>query len=134
MLNYTSESSKQKAEELEKSLQEKYGVQIVLAQADMASLKGPGYIVEIAKSHFSHPKSGNFQLDIIVNNAGVASVVMLQDVTVEKFEFEYNVNVRGPMLLVQAAQQYLPKDKSGRSKSPHVPHIAPSSTLMPKST
>ena len=32
----------------------------------------------------------------------------------ENFHWQYNVNVLGPLLLMQAAQQYLPHDRSGR--------------------
>ena len=80
----------------------------------MGSPTGPGHIVNTAKNNFSHPKSGAFRLDIIINNAGVAGDAPLQDIKVEEFTRQYNINVLGPLLLVQAALPYLPHDRSGR--------------------
>lgn len=83
-------------------------------QADLGTEAGPAHIVEIARNHFSHPKSGKFQIDILINNAGVSVNNTLEACSAEDFAFQYNVNVRGPLLLVKAAQPYLPTDRSGR--------------------
>lgn len=80
----------------------------------MGSTAGPAHIVNTTKNHFSHPKSGTFRIDIIINNAGIAGNALLQDVKPEEFTKQYNVNVLGPLLLVQAALPYLPNDRSGR--------------------
>ncbi len=80
----------------------------------MGDPTGPGYIINTARNHFAHPKTGKFRIDIIINNAGVATNVPIKDVKVEDFHRCYNVNVLGPLLLIQAAQQYLPTDRSGR--------------------
>lgn len=80
----------------------------------MGSEKGPKHIIEVAKNHFQHPKTHKFQLDIIINNAGVARNDTLESVNCDEFARQYNVNVRGPMLLMQAALPYLPQDRSGR--------------------
>ena len=52
--------------------------------------------------------------DIVINNAGVASKSALQDCTSEEFDRLYQVNVRGPLLLMKAVQPYMPTDRSGR--------------------
>lgn len=80
----------------------------------MGTENGPAYIVSMAKNNFSHPKTQKFQLDIIVNNAGVASKTKIEDCTSEEFTRLYSVNVRGPLLLMKAALPYLPTDRSGR--------------------
>lgn len=80
----------------------------------MGKANGPAHLINTAKNHFSHPRSGKFQIDIIINNAGVSQNMPLEEVTIENFHEQYNVNVLGPILLVQAAQQYLPHDRSGR--------------------
>ena len=49
-----------------------------------------------------------------MNNAGIASKTSLEDCTCEEFARLYNVNVRGPMLLMKAILPYLPTDRSGR--------------------
>jgi 3-oxoacyl-[acyl-carrier protein] reductase len=47
------------------------------------------------------------QIDIIVNNAGVTKQGELGTISVDDFAYVYNINVRGPLLLVQAAMPHL---------------------------
>lgn len=75
---------------------------------------GPPHLINTSKNHFSHPKSGKFQIDIIVNNAGVSVNQTIENVTIEEYERQYRINVLGPLLLMQAALPYLPHDRSGR--------------------
>lgn len=114
VINYTSDSSAQIAEDLASELQAEYRIKALSVQASMGSENGPKHLVEITKNNFAHPKTGKFQLDIIVNNAGVAGNNTVENVDCEDFARQYNVNVRGPLLLVQAAAPYLPNDRSGR--------------------
>lgn len=80
----------------------------------MGSLTGPGHLITTAKNHFADPSTGSFQIDIIVNNAGISINQFLQDITLEVYEKTYRINVLGPLLLMQAALPYLPHDRSGR--------------------
>ncbi len=80
----------------------------------MGNSNGPAHLITSAKNHFSHPRSGKFQIDIIINNAAVAKDMPLQEVSPEEFTRQYNVNVLGPILVMQAALPYLPTDRSGR--------------------
>jgi NAD(P)-dependent dehydrogenase (short-subunit alcohol dehydrogenase family) len=57
---------------------------------------------------------GNFQIDIIVHNAGVSINLPIEECDAKDFAFQYNVNVRGPLLLMKEALPYLPHDRSGR--------------------
>jgi NAD(P)-dependent dehydrogenase (short-subunit alcohol dehydrogenase family) len=114
ILNYTSESSGDKTKNLASSLQNQHHIKTVIVQADMGSETGPAHVVEIAKNHFAHPKTGKFQIDIIINNAGVSHGNKIATCNAEDFAWQYNVNVRGPLFLVQAALPYLPTDRSGR--------------------
>ncbi|KAF1995041.1 NAD(P)-binding protein [Amniculicola lignicola CBS 123094] len=114
VLNYTSESSTKITEDLAAELQTQYGVQALPVQASMGSENGPQHIIDVAKNHFQHPKTQKFQIDIIINNAGVAGNKTIENVTCEDFARQYNINVRGPLLLLQAALPYLPHDRSGR--------------------
>lgn len=110
MVNYTSDSSTERASALATELKEAYSVEAIPAQADLSSVHGPAKLVSIAKDHYS----GSFQIDIIVNNAGIVLPSPIGNITVDEFQDQYNINVRGPMLLVQAALPYLPTDRSGR--------------------
>ncbi|KAF3035040.1 Histidine kinase [Didymella heteroderae] len=67
----------------------------------------------------SYNAAGTFQVDIVINNAGVSSNQYLNDSEqgpIEKSEFDrvYTINVLAPLLLTQLVQPYLPKDRSGR--------------------
>ena len=80
----------------------------------MGTQTGPAHLITTAKNHFSHPKTGKFQIDIVINNAGVSHNAKLEDVEVSDYEWQYRINVLGPLLLMQAALPYLPHDRSGR--------------------
>ena len=112
-MNFASDSSKDKARKVAQELHSEYGVKAVPAQADVATMNGPKKLVEIARFHFINT-DGEFQIDIIVNNAGVCNPEALEGLTTEAYDGAFNINARGPALLVSAAIPYLPKDRSGR--------------------
>ncbi|WPH02204.1 Hypothetical protein R9X50_00505900 [Acrodontium crateriforme] len=114
LLNYTSDSSADRTIKLGEQLSAEYGVQCVAMQADMGSLNGPAHVVTTAVNHFAHPKTKKLQIDIIINNAGIAGKTFIEDSSAEEFDRLYHVNVRGPLLLMKAAMQFLPNDRSGR--------------------
>jgi len=114
ILNYTSDSSASKATALAEELEAEYGVSAITVQADLGTTTGPEFVITTAKNHFSHPKTGKFQIDIIINNAGISENAPIEKVTLDVFERTYAVNVRGPLLLIKAAEPYLPHDRSGR--------------------
>lgn len=78
----------------------------------MGTPTGPSHIINTAKEHF--PKTGTFQIDILINNAGVSRNLKIEECTIEDYEWQYRINVLGPLLLMQAALPYLPHDRSGR--------------------
>jgi NAD(P)-dependent dehydrogenase (short-subunit alcohol dehydrogenase family) len=114
VINYTSDSSAEKTQQLAEKLQQTYNIKCLPVQADLGSENGPAHIIEMTKNNFSHPKSGKFQIDIIINNAGVASNLAVEECNSDDFAKLYNVNVRGPLFLMKAAMPYLPHDRSGR--------------------
>lgn len=114
VLNYTSDSSTEIASDLASSLQSTHGIKAISVQADVSDPNGPQHLVTTAKNNFSHAKTGKFQIDIIINNAGVSIGMPLEETTVDLFNKQYAVNVLGPILLVKAALPYLPHDRSGR--------------------
>ncbi|KAI0189631.1 3-oxoacyl-reductase [Xylaria flabelliformis] len=115
VLGYTSASSKPNAEALAKDLESRHNVKTLPVQADLGTVEGPESLIEAVKSSKALLKpDGSFQIDILVNNAGVAQNNLLPAVTVAQFDASYRVNVLGPLLLTQAAEPYLPRDRSGR--------------------
>ncbi|KAK0708750.1 hypothetical protein B0T21DRAFT_298271 [Apiosordaria backusii] len=111
-LNYTSPSSTEIAKALAAKLTSAHNIKAVPIQADIGTPEGPASLVQQARANFY--SGDHFQVDIIINNAGIAQNALLPDVTIPQFEATYRVNVLGPLLLVQATQPYLPKDRSGR--------------------
>ncbi|KAI1632978.1 short-chain dehydrogenase [Biscogniauxia mediterranea] len=109
VLAYTSDSSKAATEALSQTLESTHKVRTLIVQADLGTPEGPAHLISTVKSHFDP-----FQLDILINNAGVAHNNLLPAITIAQFEASYRVNVLGPLLLTQAAEPYLPRDRSGR--------------------
>ncbi|RWA05460.1 hypothetical protein EKO27_g9640 [Xylaria grammica] len=115
VLGYTSSSSQPIVETLAKDLESKHNIKAVPIRADLGTVDGPRSLIETARSSNALLKpDGSFQIDILVNNAGVAINSKLPDITAEQFDLSYRVNVLGPLLVTQAAQPYLPHDRSGR--------------------
>ncbi|KAK6396764.1 hypothetical protein LTR65_008662 [Meristemomyces frigidus] len=114
IINYTSDSSAEKTQKFAEQLQTNYGVRCLPVQADMGSENGPAHIVNTALNYFARPKTRKLQIDVVINNAGVASKTPLEDSECQEFARLYNVNVRGPLLLMKAVMPYLPYDRSGR--------------------
>ncbi|KFA65121.1 hypothetical protein S40285_07153 [Stachybotrys chlorohalonatus IBT 40285] len=112
ILNYTSASSAALASSLQAKLESAHGIRAVPVQAEIGSPTGASTLVGAAKEAFT--VDGKFTIDIVVNNAGVAKNNFIPDVTEGEFHDLYRVNVLGPLLLIQAAQPYLPTDRSGR--------------------
>ena len=113
MVTYTSDSSSPKAQAVASSLTSTYGVTAITLQADLSTPSGPRQLIETARSLLQTPE-GKFQIDIIINNAGVCNPEPLESLTAEAYDGAYNLNARGPALLVSAAIPYLPTDRSGR--------------------
>lgn len=113
MINYTSASSTELAASVAQQLSATHNIRAIPVQADVGTPTGATALIAAAKDNFTDANS-RFQIDILVNNAGIAKNGMLPQVTVADFEDSYRVNVLGPLLVVQAAQPYLPNDRSGR--------------------
>ena len=120
LLVYTSDSSTEPTKALCQQLQSEYGSLCVPIQADLSDpTRAAPHIVETAKNNFAHPRSGRFQIDILINNAGIAGNKHLNDaeegpIEITQFDEQYHINVLAPLLLMQAVAPYLPKDRSGR--------------------
>jgi 3-oxoacyl-[acyl-carrier protein] reductase len=54
--------------------------------------------------------TGGKKIDILVNNAGVSIMRPLQDISLDQWDAQVNLNVRGMMLLTQAVLPHLAHD------------------------
>jgi len=116
-LGYTSPSSASAAKVLATTLSSQHTIRAVAISADLSSPAGPSTLITSTITHFfptSESEANTPRIDIIINNAGIARNAFLPSVTIPDFEETYKVNVLAPLLLVQAAQRYLPTDRTGR--------------------
>lgn len=90
-----------------------YNVRGMVIKADISAPNGAQELVTSAKKFLSRPE-GKFQIDIVINNAGVAKEATIEEIKVEDFEQLYRINVLGPIYVMQAVLPYLPRDRSGR--------------------
>jgi len=114
VITYTSNSSTSLAADLVKELTTVYNVHALSVQADLGTTNGAQSIVAAVKEAFAARGRSDVRIDIVVHNAGVAHNNPLSKITLDEFDRSYNVNVRGPLLLMQAVEPYLPHDRSGR--------------------
>lgn len=84
----------------------------VLAQINITTADGPERLIEIARTSFS--SDGNFQIDILINNAAIVNPAPMGSVTLSDFTETFDLNARAPLFVLQAAIPYLPNDRSGR--------------------
>lgn len=120
---YTSKSSTALTKELSQKLEARYGIKTFAVQADLGTPQGPLALIAATRDQVlgqtsagapGQGRHGGFQVDILINNAGVAKNDKLPDVKGDDFDHTFHVNVRGPLLLMQAVEPYLPRDRSGR--------------------
>ncbi|KAL6235488.1 hypothetical protein BDW75DRAFT_209228 [Aspergillus navahoensis] len=77
------------------------GSSAITIKADLRDPASPARIVAETVRQFGE------HIDILVNNAGVELVKPLQEITVADFGFVYDLNVRAPMLMLQAVLPHL---------------------------
>ena len=121
LLVFTSDFSKTPTQELCEELASTHGIRCTSIQANLSSAtEAASIIVKAAQDFFSsYNKTGTFQVDILINNAGVGSNQFMNDErrgAIDETEFNrvYAVNVLAPLLLTQAVAPHLPNDRSGR--------------------
>ena len=121
LLAYTSDSSREPTEKYCKELSSSHQIHATLVQADLSQPQASAdKILEAAKAFFSsYNPQGSFQIDILINNAGVSSNQFMNDpkkgpIVESEFNRVYAINVLAPLLLTQAVAPFLPNDRSGR--------------------
>ncbi|KAG8161770.1 hypothetical protein KVR01_008757 [Diaporthe batatas] len=117
VLGYTSPSSSSKAAELKAAIEAlPHRPRAHAVQADLGSLEGPGHLVSEtvrwagAEGLGGSGSGSGSKIDILVNNAGLERVKGLAELVVADYDAVFNVNVRGTMLLTQAALPHLGAD------------------------
>jgi len=83
----------------------KAGGKAVAVGGDVSKATQANALVEAAVSNFG-------KLDIVVNNSGVYKFGAIEEFNDEHFDNHFNVNVRGALLVTQAAMKHLPEGGS----------------------
>jgi 3-oxoacyl-[acyl-carrier protein] reductase len=113
VIHYNSTSSEKAARSLASELAEQFKVRCEVIQADLSTDEGPDSLIAQAKSRFS-TSDGHFQIDILINNAGMVHNAVLGEITSQDFYKVYRINTLAPLLVMQSVMPYLPHDRSGR--------------------
>ncbi|KAF4342390.1 3-oxoacyl [Fusarium beomiforme] len=121
LLTYTSNSSTELTKKLCNDFSSLHNIQCSSVQADLSNpSEATPKIIDAARSfHASYKPNQPFQIDILINNAGVSSNQHMNDEkrgAIQEVEFHrvYNVNVLAPLLLTQAVAPHLPANRAGR--------------------
>lgn len=104
IINYT--KSKEKAEEVCEEIS-KLGGRALPFCADVADRKAVDEMIAFAHSNFG-------SISTLVNNAGIAEQIMFCDITEEKWDRMFAVDVKGVYNCIQAALPDMIHNKSGR--------------------
>mgnify|MGYP005777246699 FL=1 len=98
---------KEQAESIEKFIQSHYQVETLLVQGDVANEEDVKQMVEEVLSKFG-------QIDVLVNNAGIAIDTMFEDKTVDNFRRTLDVNLIGTFLMGKYIGKIMFNQKTGR--------------------
>lgn len=104
ILGYTSPGSASNVKELQAKIEAlPHKPKAHSVQADLGQLSAPKKFVDELLSW----SSGDLKIDILVNNAATLTMRNLAEVTLEDYEYVYNVNIRGTLFFTQAILPYL---------------------------
>ena len=104
IINYV--NSKEKAEKLKNELEEKYNINVLTVQADLADEKEIKNMVDIALNKFG-------EIDVLVNNAGIIIDKEFEEKTIENWKQTLNINLIAPFILTKLIGKEMVKNKSG---------------------
>ena len=86
---------------------EDMGKRVIRLQMDISNLDEINTAIDDSVRHFG-------QLDILVNNVGVAPESVAEDVSEKNFDYTLDVNLKGTFFVTQAAGKVMIKQNSGR--------------------
>ncbi|KAK5164659.1 uncharacterized protein LTR77_009865 [Saxophila tyrrhenica] len=101
VITYSSDRSKAPVEQLISQIKVEARSSAIGVQCNLQHLSAPKEIIDASIQAF-----GN-HIDILVNNAAAISANFISDITPEYFEEIFSLNVRAPLLMVQAVHPHL---------------------------
>lgn len=105
IINYN--NSKEKAENLQKEIEENFKVKVMTIKADVSNEKEVQNMVEQAIKKFK-------KIDILVNNASIANDNFITYKTKEEFLRVININLIGTFLTTKYVSKYMLEQKQGK--------------------
>jgi len=120
VVNYA--SSKEGAEKVVEGIRASGGKAIAV-RADVSKAKDAQGLIDDTLKAFG-------RLDVLVNNSGVYEFAPIEGVTEESFDRLFNVNVRGLLLVTQAASKHLPEGGSIINVGSGVTRITPPNSAV----
>ena len=102
IINYV--NSKEKAVKLKNELEEKYNIDVLTMQADLADEEAIKNMVDNAIEKFG-------KIDILVNNAGIIIDKEFEDKTIEDWKQTLNINLIAPFILTKLIGKEMVKNK-----------------------
>ena len=101
VITYSSDRSKSGADALVKQCKTEFGTDAIDVQCNLSDPSAPKQIIDATIKAFGQ------DVDILVNNAATISGEKIEDITPEHFDEVFHLNVRAPMLMVQAVLPHL---------------------------
>jgi 3-oxoacyl-[acyl-carrier protein] reductase len=101
----------------------KAGGKAVAVQGDVSKATDAQTIVDAAIKHYG-------RLDILVNNSGVYEFAPIEAITEEHYDRQFDVNVRGLLLVTQAAVKHLGEGASIINVGSLVSRLVPANTVV----
>jgi 3-oxoacyl-[acyl-carrier protein] reductase len=99
------------------------GGKAVSARADVSKAAEARSLVDAALTNYG-------RLDVVVNNSGIYAFAPIDDFDEEHFDATFDVNVRGPLLVIQAALKHLGEGASIINIGSGVSRITPAGTVV----
>ena len=104
VINYL--NSQKQALDLQKEIEEKYHVKVLLIQADVTKEDDVKHLVNKTIEKFN-------KIDVLVNNAGIAIDSTIEDKTVENFQKVLDTNLISTFLMCKYVGKEMCKNKEG---------------------
>lgn len=100
VINYN--KGKEEANELKKYVENKFNVNALVIEADVANEKAVVNMIELIIKAFG-------RIDVVVNNAGIVFDRSFEEIMVDEFKRTLEVNVLGAFLVSREAAKYMKK-------------------------
>ena len=107
VINYRSESSKKRSDELSEILKKEYGVESIVVKADVSKYSDCEVLVHTAVEAFGK------KIDVLINNAGITNNCNFIDLTEEAYTNVINTNLMSFMHMCHLTLPYMVDHEEG---------------------